>query len=98
MCNPLGYDRPLTSFIYKIKPGLGAPYLFLFALSRRCTLKLRLLGIPILSHPSRSSPAWSLIRPHSASLAPTSVVFKNLSSGVTAFSFASKLASHLLSA
>ena len=41
---------------------------------------------------------WSFFRSHSASFATTSVVFKNPSSGVTAFSFASKPASHLLSA
>ena len=65
---------------------------------------LRLLGFPSCVYPSRSSPARSFFRSHSASfsfapsLAPTSVASKNLSSGVTAFSFASKPASHLLSA
>ena len=61
-------------------------------------------AMPSWIHLSRSSPAWSFFRPHSnflclaPSLPPTPVALKNLSSSATAFSFASKSASHLLSA
>ena len=58
-----------------------------------------------LSHllSSNSSPSWSTLSTHCValsaplSLCPTSVVIRNLSSGCTACSFASRFATHLLS-
>ena len=85
------------------------PFLFsIFALSRR--LYCIVIGPPefIFGHQncllsSSSSPAWSALCSHSAASSaspprlPTSVVIKYLSSGLTACSFAKKLASHLFS-
>ncbi len=103
ICSFVGYDRPNVFLLYslaRIMPPICPFLLYLAA----CKSKQRHLGIPSWVYPSRSSPAWSFLRSHCASLslapslAPTSVASKNLSSGVTAFSFASELASHLLSA
>ena len=94
----------LCVFYLQLQAWPSCPLFVPFALSRRLIILPRLLGIPLLSHPSRSSPARSFLRSHSASLsfapslAPTSVALKNPSSGVAAFSFASKPASHFLSA
>ena len=56
----------------------------------------------LIHSPSSSSPAWSFLRSHFFShsyasfFLPTSVAYKNLRSGATAFLFASRSASHLL--
>ena len=79
---------------------LICPFLLYLAAVSNCDFWV----IPSWVYTSRSSPAWSFFRFHSASLSlapsfpPTSVAFKKPSSGATAFSFASKTASYLLSA
>ena len=101
---PFGLWHTTDISTYMLWPGSMPFSLSTCALSRRhdcfyCDFWVE----PSWVYPSNSSPAWSFFRSHSSSLSlapslpPTSVVFKNLSSGATAFSFPSKLANHLLS-
>ena len=87
------YSRPALPFICP----------FLLCLAAVISLSATFGLIPSWVYPSRSSPSWSFLRSHSNSLSfapslpPIPIVFKNLSSGANAFSFASRPANHLFS-
>ena len=92
LCNPLGYDR-LQISLRTCSSLAPSPLFCLFLLSLAAVHALpATFGLT----PPEFSPDWSFFRSHSNSLSlhpslpPTSVVFKYLSSGATAFSFPSK--------
>ncbi len=100
---PFGLWQTLSVFTYIIQPGfcpLFFPFLLYLAAVNYCDFWVN----PSWVYPSKSSPARSFFRSHSnpfslaPSLPPTSVACKNLSNSAIAFLFASKPASHLLSA
>ena len=90
--------------LYVLNPAWLLPFIFPFLLYLAAVTYCDFWVIPCWIYPSKSSPARSVFCSHSNSLSlapalpPTSVACKNLNSGATAFLFASKPASHLLSA
>ena len=101
---PFGLWQTLGVFKYIDSLAWLLPFTFPCLLYLAAVSNCDFWAMPSWIHPSRSLPAWSFFRPHSnsfslaPSLPPISVAFKNLSSGATAFTFASKPVSHLLSA
>ena len=78
---------------------LFCPFLLCIAALINCDI----WASPPEFYPRRFSRSWSCFLAHSSSLSfapslpPIPVVFRNFSSGATAFSFSSKVANHLLS-
>ena len=102
MCHLVGYDRLQISLCsYSSLALCSFLYPFQLYLATIITLSTTFRLNPPKFYPSNFSPAQSFFLSHSSSfslapsLSPTSVVLKNLSSGATALSFASRSASHL---